>query len=67
MYDNYDAFSWHDAQQERAEKAWLARCPECCECGRKIEDEECYEFGGDLYCEECMDKHKVYTENHMRG
>lgn len=65
--DNYDAFDRYDAEQEREERNWLARLPECAECGKKIKDEECYELGGDLYCADCIDSHKVYTENFMKG
>jgi hypothetical protein len=66
--DNYDAFSQHDAQQEREERKWLARLPECVWCGEKIKSEMCYDIGCDaLVCEECMEGVKTYTENHMRG
>lgn len=65
--DNCDAFARYDADCEREERNWLARLPECAECGEKIKDEECYELGGELYCAECIDNHKVHTENHMRG
>ena len=63
--DNYDAFSQHDAEREREEKQWRSKLPECSECGEKIKSEEFYNLGGDYYCEECMDSHKVRTENYI--
>ena len=67
MYDNYDAFCQHQAQQDRQEREWLARLPECSECGEKITDDECYEMGDYLVCLECIGNFKVRTENYMRG
>ena len=67
MYDNYDAFREHDAQQEASEKRWLARLPECSGCGEKIRGEHCWKIGDEYYCEECIDSFRDYTENHMEG
>jgi hypothetical protein len=60
--DNYDAFCQHEAKQER----WLAKLPECSECGEPIQTEFCYEIDGDLYCENCMDCHRICTEKYYR-
>ena len=60
--DNYDAFDRYDAEQQRA----LAKLPECSECGEKITDEECYEIGGELFCLNCIEQNKVYTENYLK-
>lgn len=65
--DNYDAFVWHSAEQEREEKEWRSRLPVCCECGEPIEDDDCYDFGGDLYCPDCVYGHKKPTANYMKG
>lgn len=67
MYDNCDLYDRHQAQQDREEQEWLARCPECAECGKKITDDECYEMGGMLFCAECVEGYKVRTENYMKG
>ena len=60
--DNYDAFCWHEAKQER----WLEKLPKCSECSEPIQDEECYELNGELYCNKCMNSHSVFTENYYR-
>lgn len=57
--DNYDAFCRHDAEQEKA----LAKLPECSECGEPIQEDECYEFNGELICLDCMEEHRMKTEN----
>lgn len=63
--DYNDLLDIHEAEQERAYKRWLERLPRCSECGKKIESENCYEIGGELFCEECVESFKVCTENHM--
>jgi len=30
--------------------------PECSECGKKIEDEFCYQVNDEIICEACMEK-----------
>ena len=60
--DNYDAFRQYEADRERA----LAKLPECSECGEKITDEQCYEIGDMLFCPNCIEQNKVYTENYMK-
>ena len=63
--DNYDAFEEIEREAKIAHKNWLAKLPECSECGRKIKDDMCYEIGGDLICERCMEnKYHVCTENY---
>ncbi len=57
--DNYDAFCQHEADDEQ----WLKKLPVCCECRNPIQDEFCYEFDGDLYCEKCMDGHRKSTDD----
>lgn len=61
--DNYDAFLEHEARQEK----WFERLPVCSECGEAIQDEECYEIGDELFCLDCIESKKVYTENYVRG
>jgi formylmethanofuran dehydrogenase subunit E len=53
----------HEARQER----YLERLPICSECGEPITDDECYEIGDELFCEECIEGKKVYTSNYVRG
>lgn len=65
MYDNYDAFDAHDREQERREKEWLRKLPICSKCRYPIRSEECWVIGDEIYCEECIDGFKDYTENHM--
>nr|DAP70632.1 MAG TPA: hypothetical protein [Bacteriophage sp.] len=35
--------------------------PECSECGKKIEDEFCYQVNDEIICEACMEKFRKYT------
>ena len=35
------------------------KLPKCSECGEPIQDDSYFEVGGDYYCEECMDNHRV--------
>ena len=63
--DNYDAFVAHEAMRDREHEEIEKRLPKCSECGEPIWDDECYEIGGKLYCEECIEGFKVWTDNHM--
>jgi len=50
-----------DAERHIAEQdAKLDRLPKCSECDEPIQDEYCFEFNGELVCDECMDN------NHRR-
>ena len=60
--DNYDAFCQHESEQEEA----LSKLPECSECGEKIQDDDCFEFDGELICNDCMDSHRVCTDNYIK-
>ena len=55
----YMDFSRHEAEGER----WLAARPICSECERPIQDDSCFEFNGDLICEDCLESHKRWTED----
>lgn len=60
--DNYDLWEAHQREQDK----WLDSLPKCSECGEPIQQDECYDFDGDLICEDCLKKnHKVWTENFM--
>ncbi len=59
--DNYDAFRQHDAEQQRL----LARLPKCSMCGERITDEQFYDIDGELFCLNCMEQNKVYTDNYI--
>lgn len=53
-YENYD----------RAQAELLERLPVCSECGEHIQDEHCYEFGGELICPDCVENnHRKNTED----
>ena len=59
--DNYDAYSYHEAQQE----AMLAKCPVCDSCGESIQDDYLYDVNGDVFCESCMnDLFRKSTEDY---
>ncbi len=39
---------------DRKREKYLSRLPICECCGEPIQDEELYDFDGDLVCEECV-------------
>lgn len=43
----------HDAEGE----AWLKSLPVCDECGEPIVEDFYWEINGDVYCEDCLQKH----------
>lgn len=62
MLDYNDFYDMHLAEQEK----WLAKRPKCCCCDEHIQDDFLYDIGGDLYCEECMEKEfRRYAENYI--
>ena len=63
--DNYDAFVAHEAMRDREREEIERRLPKCSECGEKIWDDDCYEIGGKLICEKCIENSKVCTDNYM--
>ena len=59
MKDYNDFFNDHEDRQEKKAE----RFPKCFDCGEVILDEFCFEFEGDLFCEDCLCKnHKKRTE-----
>jgi formylmethanofuran dehydrogenase subunit E len=64
--DNYDAFVAYEERREREHQELLKRLPKCSKCGKPIENDECYEIGDELYCEECIENSKVWTDNYMK-
>jgi formylmethanofuran dehydrogenase subunit E len=53
-------------EREREAQAWLDSLPVCCECGEPIQDDECYEFDGELICPDCLkENHRKHTENYI--
>ena len=61
--DNYDAFEEHEREQDEE----LEGLPKCSECREPIQEDMCYDFDGDLICEDCLKQnHKVWTENYIR-
>jgi formylmethanofuran dehydrogenase subunit E len=64
--DNYDAFVAHEAMRDREREEIERKLPKCSKCGKKIWDDECYEIGDELYCEECIENSKVWTDNYMK-
>lgn len=63
--DNYDAFERHEVNAEKAYKRWISRLPECCECGKKIKDDDCYKIGDDLFHIDCIEDMKVHTNDYI--
>lgn len=55
--DNYDRWKQHDTEQEEA----LELLPECDMCGKRIQEEHCYQINDELICESCMDDYRVCT------
>lgn len=52
----------HCAEEERE----LARLPRCSECDHPIQGEECWEFNGELICEECLkDNHRKWVDDYV--
>ena len=49
-----DARRYYAEQEEK-----LNELPKCSECGEPIQDDSYFEVGGDYYCEECMDNHRI--------
>lgn len=55
-------FNSYDARQARAS----ARLPVCCECDQPIQDDECFEFDGELICPDCLkENHQKHTEDYI--
>jgi len=52
MFDNYDIWAEHDAEQEEK----LEALPVCNVCGHPIQQEKAVCIEGDWYCEECEDE-----------
>lgn len=51
--------------EEAKDSAYRKRLPKCSECGEHIEDDECYEFDGNLICIDCMEEnHRVWVESY---
>lgn len=66
MPDNYDAYLAYTAEQEAEREEELKKLPRCSECGKPIQEEECYVFDDELICEDCLnDNHKKNTEDYM--
>lgn len=58
--DNYDLWKQHDAEQQ----AQLDKLPECSECGKKIQDEYCFEVNDEYICDFCMNhNHRKAVED----
>ena len=58
--DPYRDFLNHEAEKER----WLQSRPVCSECEEHIQDDECFEIGGELICPDCLIKnHRKWTDN----
>ena len=52
----------YEAERERQRK----RLPVCCECGEPIQDDECYEFDGELICPDCLkDNHRKWVDDYV--
>ena len=48
------------------QEAELARLPRCSECEQPIQDEDCFEFNGELICPRCLEEnHKKRTDDYI--
>lgn len=53
-------FERYDAEQQ----AWLDSRPVCSECDHPIQDERCFQFNGELICQNCLvTYHEKWTED----
>lgn len=56
-------FNRLDAEQQKH----LNSLPLCDDCEEPIQDEKCYEIGGEVLCEDCMkDRYERCTEEFMK-
>ena len=49
--DNYDAWTWHEAQMERE----TAKRQRCGECDNPIYDDFCFYINGEYICRDCIE------------
>lgn len=61
MPDNYSQWEEH----ERKKETWLARRPECADCGHNIQDEQAYYINGVFVCQDCMSSYLVDVEDYI--
>ena len=59
-------FNRHDAERERR----LIRFPKCDCCGERIQDDDLFDFDGELICPECLpdwlnESHKKRTVDYI--
>ena len=59
-----DAERYYEALEQAAIER-RERLPYCDECGKKIETEYIYIIGDEFFCEDCMDKHRHYTDDFL--
>lgn len=58
--DAYDLWEQH----ERKQQAELDRLPRCSECGEPIQDDECFTWGNETICLQCLkDNHTKKVED----
>ena len=52
--DNYSQWVAHEREQD----SWLAKRPECADCGEHIQDEDAFYINGEWICVNCMDSYR---------
>jgi formylmethanofuran dehydrogenase subunit E len=57
--DNYSQWEANEWRQEK----WLKLRPKCARCHKHIQDEDCYEFDGNLICPDCIEE---YIDEHYK-
>ena len=62
----HDAEAYYEAQ-DIAREMRRERLPYCDECGKKIDGETFYIIGDEFICENCMDKHMVWTDDWLEN
>ena len=53
-------FHRHDAEQEEQ----LDKLPECCDCGKKIQQETAVYINGEWICDNCLDSYRRDVEDY---
>ena len=61
MCDAYELWRYRELELERK----LARCPICCHCGKRVQDETLFDINGNIYHEDCaIEEFRKYTEDY---
>ena len=63
MPDNYSLWAARDRAQEKARE----RLPVCGKCRERIDEDNYFDIGGEILCEDCLiEKYRKNTEDYIR-